>query len=71
VTAGSSVSKQRKFFFDSAIQQLDIETLHPYDVSGEGKNEKERGVVVTEALSLYPNVGFGDSEVCHVDRITV
>lgn len=40
----------------------------------EGKNEKERGVVVTEALSLHRSVGFGvmpDSEVCHVDRIPV
>lgn len=35
---------------------------------------RKRGVVVTEALSLYPSVGFGvmpDSEVCHVDKIPV
>ncbi len=35
--------KQRKFFFGSAVQQLDIETLHPSDVSGGGKEwERER-----------------------------
>lgn len=48
----SSVSKQRNFFWGFTIQQLDLKTLHPSDVIEQGKNEKERGMLVTEALSF-------------------
>lgn len=36
----------------------------------EGKNEKERGVVVTEALSLYPSVVFGVSQTLRFATLT-
>ncbi len=73
--ACSFFSKQRKFFSLALPPNIWTQRLSaPLMSMEEGKNEKERGVAATEALSLYPSVVFGvmpDAEVCHVDRILV